>query len=157
MPPSEKKQIVIGIEHLISFESEMSSLYYQLMKSDAKFSEFWESAALLKACRAKIYKKILADYSGAGEKYSLIRGLTGPFVNLITKIKTFRNSTQFETGYSSKVSDFLNSIEDSVVNNKIWPVVEGQTMMFKKSGQILSHIQYRQIRLIRTMSRHRAA
>lgn len=155
MPPSTKKQIETGIEHLISFESEMSALYFQLKKTDKKFSEFWESAALLKSCRAKIYKNILIDYTGSGEKYSLIRGITGPFVNLITKVKTFRNSPLIETGYCTKVSDFIDDIEGSVVNNKIWPVISGETLMFQKAGQVLDHIQDRQVRLIKTMIEHR--
>ncbi len=157
MSPSSKKQIEIGLEHLITFESEMSALYGQLKVTDKKFAEFWESAALLKSCRAKIYRNILEDYSGAGDKYSLVRGITGPFINLISKVKTFRNSQHIENGYNTKISDFIDSIESAVENNNIWPVIDGQTLMFQKAGSILNHIQFRQVRLIKTMSEHRSA
>ncbi len=148
MEKIDNANILEVLRMLTVFEEDMAEYYHSLAGICKNLTEFWQSASLLKTTRANLYSNLMQDFTINVNDYDLVRGINGPFLNLLNKIKTQKKRVTPELMSPRENDHFIEEVECTSGQQSVLPVVQGTTQAYAKIKIILEKTQARQAQLI---------
>ncbi len=152
-----EKKIIEAVRALVKFEEDLGATYAVLGEVCPDLDEFWSNASFTKQTTANLYHTIAEDIPNNAGTYRLVQPVNGSFISMQSSVISRKKQIEKERLIRSENLQYFFELEklkyDAIRRTggkSVFPIIDGSSESFDKLRGILSQIQERHLRLLRS-------